>query len=551
MSNKIQSARDTQSNVPNKIEATLQLDPIEFEPALSQVSSPSPVSRKQVFDWQQRNTERDQEHPTQPSKQDISSNPAISKQTDSLFSRAMNRSANEASTFSVLSQLAPSTSTPLKWSAQSKEDVRLEKLVPRSKTKQDAGKAEVSEYAAPGNIKQYIPLNSDNDNNSPMVLFTPTGGGQGVPQHIPQTYDFQTSNYGNDDDLIPLNIQWTNVPPDMAILGYQSYAIVLTSNAPEGDISGIKLWKDAAKTVQLPVNVGYTTTGMNIWPGKGYGTLPGFYLEGVKVGKQLDEFSITVLTKVVSNGIIVLTSKEVDVTATPVIKSFTVTKAEDPAHRTKMINNVEHHFFTPLVEWKAEIYVATYDFMTTSTIFQPQFVQHLKSDIDLLPGQFAVFEVDQPNNINWGRKHTKNPNALGPNKDYWYLDSGTGIDPYYEHTMVDSGNLNLYIMTGRGTPGIEIDADVWKVKYKSEYKTELVWASHEYWSASNANDIIYPLAYFDWDVTYDDNGIGFGPENKTNKTGITFSNQVWAPYVPSYAVNDDGHGGEYLKRVRR
>lgn len=520
-----------------KTESILQQYPIEFETPLTNIERPSLESRKQTFDWQHRDSGSDQGQLIEMPKQDVSSKTDFSKQTDSVFSQSINRSVAGTNNSAILSQLVPSTftNTPINLNQQPKEDVRLENLVPRTKTKADAAKAEVSEFAAPGNIKQYIPLNSDNDNNSGMVLFTPTGGGQGVPQHIPQTYDFQTSNYGNDDDLIPLNIQWTNVPPDMALLGYQSYSIVLISNAPGGDISGVKLWKDEAKTVQLPVNVGYTTTGMNIWPGKGYGTLPGFYLEGTKVGKQVDEYSITVLTKVVASGVNVLISREIDVTVTPVIHSFSNTALLDPDFYESSEDGYTH--FGAAITWKV-VATTDYDFDNSGGSFDIAFVQHLKSTEDLLPGNMMAYKSPTV-----GIRQYIKPN-IGPNANYWFVDSLPEYSGLYP-MEIDSDGPQLdrqHTYTAGDAPGnaVKYPDGNWMITdlhHRDIFRFEVVWHFKQPLDCyTEQQDIIYPIGWVDWQVEFHIQNYEIGGGNATSIACAFVEDYLpQFPYVPEYA----------------
>lgn len=397
-------------------------------------------------------------------------------------------------------------------------------------------------------IQQYIPLNSDNDNGSAWVKTTQQQEGQTVEitqKHIPEKYDFQKTGYGVDDDLDSLILQWKNIPPEFALTGIYNYKIVLLPNDPGGDLSGIKIWKDKSKTLQLPVNsTGYVTDGMTGIPAAGKGQLPGFYLEGMKPGKMVDEFSITVFANTKSNVPNPLVSKEVKVTVTPVIKSFAITNMLDPAVIEKPPAGSNNLWLVGTIEWKAEVYV--YDYFSGSqgsSMFGVDFTQHLKSDTDLLPGGFAAYKNGDPTT---GYKHRYKSAQNGPNKIYPFLDSAVNVDPYYGHNTLQSAEPRLVIITGSDQAGLRVADNpntsfYNQIGFESLYRTELVWASHEIWDGGNDLDVIYPLAYFDWKVRFDIVETGYGPNNKTQPEGsVVYSNAPQFPYIPSYP--EDGVG---------
>jgi hypothetical protein len=355
-------------------------------------------------------------------------------------------------------------------------------------------------------LEQYVPLNSDNDNNSPIVQFTPPGGGQSVPQYIPETYDFQTSNYSNEDDLLALNIQWSNLPPgDYALAGFINYKIILTSNAPGGDLTGIKFWKDQAKTLELPVNTGFTQVGMNIWPGKCYGTLPGFFMEGTKPGNTRNEFTVTLQANAnMHPNVSPLISHTVNVTVLPVIDVTTTMDLPDIVNSTNLVNRYIRTRMRVNVDGLTE-----YDnkfLPNRNGAFDIDFTQHLLNNKGLIPTNYFAKNVG-------GQffKRTIIP-GIALNNKYPFLDTLSSTQPLTPKTKVMvAGDPIRTIQEMSDTPYLLIGTliapnnysyNYKEVDYSFELRTEVNWVNSYIGTIFDVPKIIYPLGFLEWKVRF-------------------------------------------------
>lgn len=342
---------------------------------------------------------------------------------------------------------------------------------------------------APWSQQVAVPINCDNDNHSPLKTFAFQG--QQIPYWIPTVRDYDAGQTAAENDLVALPVEWlpnspgggpAPIPPPIAM----EYRITLTQPAVGGRV---KLWSFADKSGALLADgqwhVGWFDTVM---------------VEGVEPSHVRDEIAITLFRReIFQDGSIIETfSQNFVVTVTPVLEEFTL--------------NVTAPTFTNGVDPGGE-------FAGAMTLSASVYGSGLLGSLQMVQNLTAV-----SNNLNGGTAGVMLKGGTfealvpwagmpGPNKSFPFLDLNKlpppqprYYDPYYVPDIRTRESLTASdapFLPAMGNEPLEA-MKVVQINISKFFWSWIVWEQFDEREGAEraAQAIIYPLAYWPWELTF-------------------------------------------------